>query len=101
MTTTTHDTSLLQAQWQSLSTALEQLRLGQCQVADLAAHAARAPELRAALPERFDTVLNDLLDRLSASALFGEESCSFSQKDLLDGLQSWLAHAQLRLGLAA
>ena len=98
--TTTRDTSLLQAQWQSLSTALEQLRSGQCQVADLASHAARSADLRAALPERFETVLNDLLDRLSASALFGEESCSFSQKDLLDGLQSWLAHAQLRLGLA-
>ena len=96
----THDTSLLQAQWQSLSRALEQLRTGQCQVAELAARAAESAELRAALPERFDTVLNDLLDRLSASALFGEESCSFSQKDLLDGLQSWLAHAQLRLGLA-
>lgn len=96
-----HDASALQAQWQSMSNALEQLRSGQCQVADLAACAAASAELRAALPERFETVLNDLLDRLSASALFGEESCSFSRKDLLDGLQSWLAHAQLRLGLAA
>ncbi|MBS0339717.1 MAG: hypothetical protein JSS56_04275 [Proteobacteria bacterium] len=99
--TTPHDTPLLQAQWQSLSAALEQLRNGQCQVADLAARAAESADLRAALPKRFDTVLGDLLDRLSASALFGEESCSFSQKDLLDGLQSWLAHAQLRLGLTA
>lgn len=94
------NTPMLQAQWQTLSTALDQLRGGQCQVADLAARAAEATELRAALPERFDTVLNDLLDRLSASALFGDESCSFSQKDLLDSLQSWLAHARLRLNLA-
>ena len=94
------DAALLQAQWQSLSAALEQLRAGQCQVADLAARATEAANLRAALPERFETVLNDLLDRLSASALFGEESCSFSQKDLLDGLQSWLALARLRLHLA-
>lgn len=94
------NTPVLQAQWQTLSTALDQVRSGQCQVADLAARAAEATELRAALPERFDTVLNDLLDRLSASALFSDESCSFSQKDLLDGLQSWLAHAHLRLNLA-
>ena len=93
------DSATLQAQWQSLSAALDQLRNGQCQVSELAARAADARELRAALPERFDAVLNDLLDRLSASALFGEESCSFSQKDLLDGLQSWLAHAQLKLNL--
>lgn len=93
------DTAVLQAQWQSLSTALEQFRASQCQVAELAARAAEATQLRAALPKRFDTVLNDLLDRLSAGALFSEESCSFSQKDLVDGLQSWLAHARLRLNL--
>ena len=35
------------------------------------------------LPPRFGQVLGELLDRLEAGALFSEESCSFSQKDLL------------------
>jgi hypothetical protein len=47
-----------------------------------------------ALPEKFSVVLGNLLDRLESSALFSEESCSFSQKDLLDSLQMWLERAQ-------
>ena len=50
-----------------------------------------------ALPEKFGIVLGDLLDRLEASALFSEESCSFSQKDLLDSLQLWADKAGARL----
>ncbi len=46
------------------------------------------------LPEKFGVVLGNLLDRLESSALFSEESCSFSQKDLLDSLQMWLEKAQ-------
>jgi hypothetical protein len=41
--------------------------------------------------------LLNLLDRLESSALFSEESCSFSQKDLLDNLQLWAEKAQARL----
>jgi hypothetical protein len=50
-----------------------------------------------ALPARFDEVLQPLLDRIEASALFSEESCSFSQKDLLASLQMWADKARLRL----
>ena len=49
------------------------------------------------LPEKFGIVLGDLLDRLEASALFSEESCSFSQKDLLASLQLWADKAQAKL----
>jgi len=84
-------------QRQALADALQALRTGQGSVQALADAAGHAQALRAALPVRFGTVLDDLLDRLATSALFGEESCSFSQKDLLDGLQDWLAHAQARL----
>ena len=49
------------------------------------------------LPEKFGTVLGDLLDRIEASALFSEESCSFSQKDLLSSLQVWADKAQAKL----
>ena len=59
------------------------VRLARCQ-----------PELAAALPPRFGQVLEPLLDRLESSALFTEESCSFSQKDLLDSLQVWLDKAK-------
>ncbi|MGV0959571.1 MAG: hypothetical protein ACOYB1_06995 [Limnohabitans sp.] len=49
------------------------------------------------LPEKFGVVLGDLLDRLEASALFSEESCSFSQKDLMDKLRVWADKAQAHL----
>jgi MFS family permease len=52
-----------------------------------------AASLAAALPERFGEVLSQLLNRLESSALFTEESCSFSRKDLLDSLQLWLDKA--------
>ena len=38
-------------------------------------------------------MLLNLLDRLEASALFTEESCSFSRSSLLDHLQAWLDKA--------
>jgi hypothetical protein len=49
------------------------------------------------LPSRYGEVLGDLLDRLEAGALFSEESCSFSQKDLLDKLQLWAEKASAQL----
>lgn len=51
------------------------------------------PPLLAALPARYAEVLHGLLDRLESGALFSEESCSFSQKDLIDSLQMWLDKA--------
>ncbi len=49
------------------------------------------------LPARYAEVLGRSLDRIEASALFSEESCSFSQKDLLNGLQAWAEKAALAL----
>lgn len=46
------------------------------------------------LPPRFGEVLGNVLDRLESGALFSEESCSFSQKDLLGGLQAWAEKAR-------
>ena len=58
-------------------------------------HTARAQtDLLAALPPRYAEVLHGLLDRLESSALFSEESCSFSQKDLLASLQMWVDKAR-------
>ena len=61
-------------------------------------HTARAQtDLLAALPPRYAEVLHGLLDRLESSALFSEESCSFSQKDLLASLQMWVDKARALL----
>ena len=50
-----------------------------------------------ALPPKFETVWLNLVDRLESSALFTEESCSFSQTDLLDSLAMVLDKAQAQL----
>jgi len=64
--------------------------------------AARAQDdLLQALPPPFTPVWHQLLDRLESSALFSEESCSFSQGDLLDSLALWLDKAELRLAPAS
>jgi hypothetical protein len=51
-------------------------------------------ELLSALPERFGAALENILQRLESGASFSEESCSFSQKDLLDALGAWLDRAE-------
>ncbi len=53
--------------------------------------------LFAALPPKFETVWLNLVDRLESSALFTEESCSFSQTDLLDSLAMVLDKAEAQL----
>ena len=93
------DTSPL-AQWQELQAQLHGLKQGQRRVADVSACAQGAAALRAQLPERFGTVLDELLNRLESSALFSEESCSFSQGELLDSLQMWLDKARPHLPAA-
>ena len=84
-------------QWQAVQQALDALH---AQPGDAAAFARLARDQQAllsALPARFTEVLLPLLDRLESSALFSEESCSFSQRDLLDHLQVWLDKARARL----
>jgi hypothetical protein len=81
----------------ALQQTLQQLRQGQLKVDQLVTQAHGLQRLPAELPERFATVLHELLNRLESSALFSEESCSFSQADLLDSLQMWLDKAQARL----
>ena len=74
--------------------ALEQLRDGSVQIRDFC-HQARAQDvLLGALPERYQTFLLYLIDRMESSALFTEESCSFSQTELIDSLSIWLDKAQ-------
>ena len=86
-----------QDQLDTLQTALQQLRGDTLGVAAFSQLAMQQQSLASALPERFNEVLSQLLNRLESSALFTEESCSFSQKELLDSLQLWLDKAGLQL----
>lgn len=72
--------------------ALSACEKGELPVAQLSAQW-RSAVATLPLPPRYGQVLGDLLDRIEAGALFSEESCSFSQKDLLDGLQVWAGKA--------
>ena len=61
-------------------------------------HAARSQEaFFKTLPPKFEEVWLGLVDRLESSALFTEESCSFSQTDLLDNLALVLDQAEAKL----
>lgn len=70
---------------------------GDGSVTTLSNEGRQSTELLGALPPRYGEVLLNLLDRLESSALFSEESCSFSQKDLLDNLGTWADKARAQL----
>jgi hypothetical protein len=80
-------------QLQVLCSALADLRRDAMTAAAFSELALAQQQLLAALPPRFADVLTQLLSRLESSALFTEESCSFSRHDLLDSLQLWLDKA--------
>jgi len=81
----------------AIAARIEALRGGGGSVTTLSDDARASTELLGALPPRYGEVLLNLLDRLESSALFSEESCSFSQKDLLDNLQVWVDKARGQL----
>lgn len=80
---TTHHDTLRQMQQ-----TLRHCAQGEWPITELSAQWRRAASTLPLAP-RYGQVLGDLLDRIDASALFSEESCSFSQKDLLAALQQW------------
>jgi len=84
----------------TLQNALAQLRAGTLPVQAFSAQARELDALLAALPPRYGEVLLGLLDRLESSALFTDESCSFSHRDLIDSVQLWLDKAAAQLDKA-
>ena len=80
-----------------LQDALHAFQQGALTAAALSTQARAQTDLLAALPPRYREVLLNLLDRLESSALFSEESCSFSQKDLIASLQMWVDKARGQL----
>lgn len=77
--------------------ALNAFQQGTLTATALSTQARAQTDLLAALPPRYREVLLNLLDRLESSALFSEESCSFSQKDLIASLQMWVDKARGQL----
>ena len=84
-------------QLQALADALLRLKDGNLTASALNEQARACDALLAALPKRYGVVLFQLLDRLESSALFTEESCSFSQGDLHAHLDGWVAKAREQL----
>lgn len=77
-----------------LRDSLHAIRHNGLAVADFCRTWRASTALLAALPPRYNEVMEDLLGRLEAGSLFSEESCSFSQIDLLATLDVWLDKAQ-------
>ena len=90
-------TDTASAQLATLAQALQAFERGDHTAATLSTLARQQTTLLATLPPRYSEVLLNLLDRLESSALFSEESCSFSQKDLVANLTMWVEKAQATL----
>jgi hypothetical protein len=84
-------------QLSDIKTKLAKLQAGEIRTTELTDAARGASGLLSSLPPQFEQVLFNILDRLESSALFTEESCSFSQSGLLENLGVWIEKAQLRL----
>lgn len=82
---------------QTLETTLDELRQERINVTALCQAWRSQTALLSALPPRYGEVMEDLLGRLEAGSLFTEESCSFSQEDLLTTLGVWLDKARQTL----
>lgn len=87
-----------QQELDTLATALAAFRTGQLDAHGFSRQAGQQTALLQALPTRYAEVLQGLLTRLESSALFSEESCSFSQSALVDNLQVWVDKARAQLG---
>ena len=87
--TETHHTQLA-----TLVQALHAFEGDKINAAALSTLARQQTTLLAALPPRYGEVLLNLMDRLESSSLFSEESCSFSQKDLVANVQVWVEKAR-------
>jgi len=78
-----------------LSPTLDAFSQGRLSLNDLAIQwrsTAKAHE--PALPARYLDVLDRVLSQLESAALFTEESCSFSQADMVAALREWLEKAK-------
>lgn len=101
MSSSTPDRLLAAQQLAQLRAGFEQFAKQQTTAAALGDMARASGALLSTLPARYAEVLLQLLDRMEASALFTEETCSFSPQDMFESLQQWGKKAQERLELVA
>lgn len=79
----------------ALAPTLSAFSSGQMSLNDLARQWRQAAQAhQPALPARYTEVLERVLSQLESSALFTEESCSFSQGDMIAALGDWLQRAR-------
>lgn len=76
-----------------LRNSLDDLRHARLAMQDFCSTWRSQEKLLADLPPRYRDVMEDLLGRMEAGALFTEESCSFSLDDLQASLAVWLDKA--------
>lgn len=82
-------------QLSSLPDTLIALSQNQISISDLATQWRQAAKAHSpALPDRYIEVLDRILSQLESAALFTEESCSFSQADMVAALNDWLQRAR-------
>lgn len=86
-----------ESQLTTLQESLQALRKNHLSIHDFCRTWRAQSTLLATLPTRYTEVMEDLLGRLEAGSLFTEESCSFSQIDLLANLDVWLDKARQTL----
>jgi hypothetical protein len=85
------------AQLAALRESLGAWQSGECNSRTFVSDWREQSALLHSLPDKYATVFNNLLLRVESSALFTEESCSFSAKELADSLAVWLAKATAQL----
>jgi hypothetical protein len=79
----------------ALTATLDAFACGDLPVTDLARVWRDAAEThQPGLPQRYVDVLERLLSQIESSALFNEESCSFSRTDIITALADWLHRAR-------
>jgi len=79
----------------ALTSTLDEFAQGAMSIDDLARNWRDAAYTHEpALPQRYVDVLERLLNQLESAALFTEESCSFSQADMVAALADWLNRAR-------
>ena len=82
---------------QTMQQSLTALRQDQINIASFCQTWRAQTDLLAQLPPQYGQVMEDILGRMEAGSLFTEESCSFSQEDLVTTLEMWLDNAQRTL----
>jgi hypothetical protein len=83
--------------FKQLQAAAEALRAGGWDIRAFAQSVNDAAPLIASLPSVYECAMSDVVTRLDSATMFAGESCSFSQTDLYNALDTWFAKAEQKL----